>query len=125
MTSGESIIVRAEHLGVYVFAVTLEVVIADDRQPGHVEMAETVAHPFEFLGDAIICHVASVDNEIYVSSGIDAGYCIIGVVIPSLGIADEGKLELSSEVEPFKSLAVGIGQMCVTLDSAFIGVIIE
>ena len=67
--------------------------IADEADAGRIESRQFVLHPFKFLGQAEIAHVAEVNDKVYVAAGVDTVDRAAGFVVPSLRVADDGKAQ--------------------------------
>ena len=76
-----------------IFSRAQTIMIAQQHHPWHAEAEHDVALNNEFARCSKIGEVASMNHKIHIASKVDVLHHILGFVIPSLRVADEGKSE--------------------------------
>lgn len=119
-------IFRAKHVAVNLIAVAQHIVVSDEGDERHIELAHNIVHPFEFFGDSKIADITAVNDEINISQAVYMSYHVLGVVVFTLGVPGQDKakggLFRTNALDAFDVFAV-----CFRYSSgpAVIGVIID
>ena len=120
----EAEVVVAVYPVIDVFARAQAVVVAYDAHERPAETHQYLALPHKFFGEPEVRLVAKVNHKVNAVACIDVVYYLFGLVIPSLGVRDDGKAYLG--LAPALLLYLGChpcGQAGVSVQSCVVGVV--